>query len=124
MGLFDLFTKKTHKEKESAPQPAERAVSASFPVSTFGGRGEHNILEGFWSVQDGVLTVRLRDSYYDDWSGTSKLCSETEFEKSWPFEGSEPSKELLRDCVLEIARGEEKLSFFRLTAENLLFWEK
>lgn len=52
-------------EKESKVTISE-SVPNKFPVGSFGGRGEHSILEGFWEVKDGGLTVRLEDSYFSD----------------------------------------------------------
>ncbi len=115
-----FFKKKTKPAKEISE---DKDVPHCFPVGAFGGRGEHNILEGTWSINENVLTVRLKDYYFTDWGGVSQLVSETEFEGSWSFEGTQPSKEVLKDCVLEIAQN-PKLRFFNLTEENLIFLNK
>jgi len=112
-----FFKKKLSRANQSCK---DKNIPPCFPVGSFGGRGEHNILEGKWNIKDNVLSVKLKSSYYTDWGGVSQLVSETEFESSWPFSGTQPSKEMLKDCVLELAQNPE-LSFYNLKEETLLF---
>lgn len=98
-------------------------VPNRFPVGSFGGRGEHSMLDGFWKVKDGVLTVRLEDSYFSDWGGQGKFQKRLEFKRSWPFDGISPSKEFLRDCILEMSQVPE-LQYYQLTEDKLLFLKK
>ena len=67
-----------------------------------------------------MITVKLKDSYFTDWGGSSQLVSETEFESPWPFSGTQPPKEILKNCVSGFAQ-KPKLSFNNLTEETLLF---
>lgn len=106
-------------EKKSKITISE-SVPNKFPVGSFGGRGEHSILEGFWQVKDGVLTVRLEDSDFSDWGGQGKFQKRLEFKRSWPFDGISPSKEFLRDCILEMSQVPE-LQYYQLTEDKLLF---
>ena len=87
--------------------------------TSFGGKGEHSILDVYLTVKENVLTFSLIEKGYNDWGGAPVLDSEVQKEKSFEYNGENITKEFVYDTIIDWIRNECGMIYYRSIAEDI-----
>ncbi len=89
--------------------------------TSWGGRGEHSILEVMMDVEDDKMILSLHESGYNDWGGSSQLDSEKNYSKCYNLENHSLSKKYIYECVLDMVRDECGMIYYRIDEEDIMY---
>lgn len=87
--------------------------------TSFGGRGEHSILDVYMTVKENELLFSLIEKSYNDWGGASVLDGEVQKEKSFEYNGESITSEFVYDTIIDWIRNECGMIYYRRIAEDI-----
>lgn len=86
--------------------------------TSWGGRGEHGILEVDMTVAEREITFALIEKNYSDWGGASTLCSEVRREKICEYNGEEITVQFVYEILSDWIRNECGMIYYNRFKEE------
>ncbi len=87
--------------------------------ASWGGRGEHGILEVYMNIEENKLILSLCDSSYSDWSHRSQLTHKRTGSKSYDMKTKDLTKKYLYDCVIDLVENECNIMGYKIKEEDI-----
>lgn len=87
--------------------------------TSWGGRGEHAILEVDMTVAEREITFVLIEKGYNDWGGAPILDSEVRKEKTCEYNGEEITVQFVYEILSDWIRNECGMIYYKLKEEDV-----
>ena len=88
---------------------------------SWGGRGEHGILEIDMELTDNIVTLELSDKCYSDWGRSSQLTDEKKYSKSYNIGEKELTRQELYCYVMDLVENECGITWYKIKVEDIIY---
>lgn len=89
--------------------------------TSWGGRGEHGILEVYMNITAGKLMLSFNDDTYSDWGNSSQLSKRVTGSKSYDIGHNYLNKKLLQNYIIDLIINEYKITCYRIMEEDIIY---